>query len=126
MHSRSAAPAPSAGARTENLRCHLDEVLLLLRRQLDHAVPLIWIAKRRKNPTVQPKIGVPHVRRFNRSWNTQNQTAEFLGSHTVPTDTEISHGRVSWLRQTSTLEHQTFQFLRTCRTAACRWLHSNL
>src|SRR5262245_39368777 len=84
MHGRSSTTTPRTCAWTKNLRRHFHELLLLQRGQTDHAVPLIWIAKRGENSTLQPKIGVSHVRGLQRSGNAQGQTAEFLDSHSVP------------------------------------------
>src|SRR5690348_11258162 len=73
MDRRCAAASPSSVAGTENMRGFPYELLLLRGSELDHPVLVVGVAQCRKNPALQPKIGMAHVRRLRRAGNAQGQ-----------------------------------------------------
>ena len=78
-----ALPAPGSFHRLENARIVSNKFFLLVRPQLHHRPVLIGISEGRENFAADTKIGMMHVRRFNRFGKTQRQLAKFVWCHGV-------------------------------------------
>ena len=78
---RGTLPTPSTAGRFENLGRFFDECALLVWRELYHAPVFVGHAKRRKNLSGDPEIGVIHVRLLNGRRNFQRHLSKLVASH---------------------------------------------
>jgi hypothetical protein len=72
-----AAATPGAGFGAECLRMVFDECRLLVGRQLDHPARIVWM-QGRKDPLVDAKVGMPHVRAFPSALEAEGNFSEAL------------------------------------------------
>ena len=69
-------PSPAARDGSEDFRLLGDKGLLLLGRQLDHAATFLLRGERREDAPVETKVGMTHMRAFNRSRKTEGEAAK--------------------------------------------------
>ena len=79
-----ASPPPGPVRRHEHVRVRRDELLLLRRRHLHHALLPIWM-QRRKDAAVRAKVRMPVVRAFYRLGQSHRQATELIRSHAQDT-----------------------------------------
>src|SRR5207244_64257 len=80
---RRAPPAPRTFDRREHARLRLDEQLLLLGRQLDHAPAVPGIAERREDFPRDTKVRVAHVRGLGCLRHAQGEASKLVSGHAV-------------------------------------------
>jgi len=90
MDAGGTAPSPGSLHWDECVGIILREIVLLLRRELDHAPTLGWIAQSGEYLSVHAKIGMVHVRTFGCFRKGKSETAKIIGSQGVSSPIQFS------------------------------------